>query len=388
MKKVLLSTVVLSVVLTGCGSDSSSSSGNSSGNSGNQDNGGNGSPAADFSSLKVNAVSRENWAYVNLDRKQTVALTAEQAADSSDWHLAFRRNTVRSNGGASGKGNVQIAVADAQDEFYSNDKPVDNIFLNAAAGQYEADLTKAYDIAALTFVQDANKPAIKGADWYTYNRETHTLSANTNNVWLVRHADGATYSKFYFSSLTPQPDRTYSVELKLETQVANTSQFAGGEQTLAAAMSPGQSLLCLDLDNKAKVDCDSESANWDLRLEISRSGTGLWTNGGVFGDGNGAAFGPQTKDAASALTSATTINGRDIKSHYSADRAESVFDSSSWYAYNLSGRHQLTPNYRTYLIDTDKTSDASGKYTLQIINYYGLGESGTPEIRFKKVAAQ
>lgn len=377
MKKTLLSTAVLSLALTGCGSDSNDS------NDTKKD-----SATADFSSLKVNASSRETWAYVNLDRQQTVTLTAEQAASSKDWHLAFRRNTVRSNGGASGNGNVQVAVADAQDEFYSNGKPVNNVFLNATASQYEADLKKSYEISGLTFVQDANKPAIKGSDWYTYNRQTHTLSANTSNAWLVRHADGKAYSKFYFASLTPQRDRTYRVELKLETQAANTNQFAGGEQTLTAAMSQGQSALCLDLDTKAKVDCDSAATVWDLRLEISRSGTGLWTNGGVFGKGNGAAFGPQTKADAAALTSATTINGRDIKSHYSADRAESAFDSSSWYAYNLSGRHQLTPNYRTYLIDTDKTSEASAKYTLQVINYYGLGESGTPEIRFKKVAAQ
>lgn len=380
MKKVLLSMAAIPVLLTGCGSDSSDSD--------NNGNTGDGVPAASFSSLKVNAVSRENWAYVNLDRGEMVALTSEQASSSGDWHLAFRRHTIRSNGGASGSGNVQVAVVDGQDEFYSDGQPVDNTFLNAAAGQYEADLVKDFDISALTFAQDANKPAIKGEDWYSYNQETHTLSANTSNVWLVRHADSKTYSKFSFSSLTPQPDRTYSVELKFETQAADTSQFAGGEQTLTAAMSPGQALLCLDLDSKAKVDCDSESANWDLRLEISRSGTGLWTNGGVFGDGSGAVFGPQTKEAAAAMTSATSIAGNDISSHYSADRAESVFDSSSWYAYNLSGQHRLLPNYRTYLIDTDKTSDNSEKYTLQVINYYGLGESGTPEIRFKKVAAK
>ena len=42
----------------------------------------------------------------------------------------------------------------------------------------------------------------------------------------------------------------------------------------------------------------------------------------------------------------------------------------------------------TFLIDTNKDADSSDKYTLQLINYYSLGESGTPEIRFKKVSAQ
>ncbi|UTW47876.1 HmuY family protein [Bacterioplanoides sp. SCSIO 12839] len=374
MNKSILSMIVLSTVLTGCGSDSGSDS-----NDNNQ---------AEFSSLKVNATSYENWTYVNLSRNEAVALSAEQAATSDDWHLAFQRSKVKSNGGASGAGKVQVAVADTQDEFYNGEEAISNIFLNADAAQYEDDLKKSYDLASLTFTQDENKPAIKGEDWYIYNSQSHTLSANTNNAWLIRHADGKTYSKFYFTALTPQPDRTYSATLNFETQAADTTQFAGGEQTVTAAMAPGTSVVCIDLDSKATMDCTGDAGVWDLRLEVSRSGTGLWTNGGVFGEGKGAAFGPQTKDAVAAYTSATTISGRDISSHYSADRSEGVFDAHSWYAYNLSGQHQLRPNFRTFLIDTNKDADSSDKYTLQLINYYSLGESGTPEIRFKKVSAQ
>ena len=90
MNKSILSMIVLSTVLTGCGSDSGSDS-----NDNNQ---------AEFSSLKVNATSYENWTYVNLSRNEAVALSAEQAATSDDWHLAFQRSKVKSNGGASGAG--------------------------------------------------------------------------------------------------------------------------------------------------------------------------------------------------------------------------------------------------------------------------------------------
>jgi len=87
-----------------------------------------------------------------------------------------------------------------------------------------------------------------------------------------------------------------------------------------------------------------------------------------------------------AYTSATTVDGQSISSHYQADRSTSVFDEHSWYGYGLGGAndHQLYPNFRTFVIDTNKDDADAAQYSLQLINYYSLGGSGTPEIRFIK----
>ena len=377
-KKTVLATVLMSLLLSGCGSEDSGTSGNGS-------QAGDNSPE-NVTRLKINATSYNNWTYVNLDDAAVVTLSEEQAADSNAWHLAFRRHAVKSNGGASGSGLVQVALADEQAEFYNEAEPVANVFLNADASQYLADLEKTYAQDQLAFSQDSQQPVIAGADWYIYNPTTHTLSANTANAWLVRHADGDTYSKVWLTDLAAQADRSYQLVLGFETQAADTTQFAGGERSVTAAMAQGSSEICVDLDSAAAVDCNAALADWDLRFEISRESTALWTNGGVYGGGSGATMGTQTKTDLMAYTSATSVDGQSILSHYQADRSTSVFDEHSWYGYGLAGAndHQLYPNFRTFVIDTNKDDADSAQYSLQLINYYSLGGSGTPEIRFIK----
>lgn len=147
---------------------------------------------------------------------------------------------------------------------------------------------------------------------------------------------------------------------------------------------PGEGdALCYDFDLGEESACDTSSA-WDLKIDGNRR---FWTNGGVSGNGEGAAFGLLDWTALLGWTNATTdpSTGTDISAHYFEDSASSVFTESSWYAYNLQGAHQLYPNYRVYLIDADPADDSTPVYALQVIGYYG-GDGGTtsghPTIRW------
>ncbi len=196
----------------------------------------------------------------------------------------------------------------------------------------------------------------------------------------MRHADGTTYSKFVLDAVS------YSeITVRYETQATDTTQFASGEKTLTAAVADGATELCLDFDAQAAADCSG--SDWDLRYEINLAARAinLWSNGGVYGDGNGAAFGAIAASELAAYTSATMVDSTSIAAHYSADSASSIFSESSWYAYNLSGAHKLWPNFRTYIVDADSNTENSKKFAVQISNYYSLGGSGSPEIRFKKI---
>ncbi|TVV45963.1 HmuY family protein [Thalassolituus sp. C2-1] len=354
------------LLLSGCGGDDGdSSNGNTDSNS--------------FSSLKINAASYTDWQYVNLSSGELVTLTAEQAATSTDWHIALRRTEVKINGGVSGSGNGKGALAATPDGFYDAEgNAVASVFTNADADIQAQALSAEYNLADLTFKADSYVPAIQ--DWYIYNPANHQISANSANGWLLRHADGTTYSKFVLDAVS------YSeITVRYETQATDTTQFAGGEKTLTAAVADGATELCLDFDAQAAADCSG--SDWDLRYEINLAARAinLWSNGGVYGDGNGAAFGAIVAAELAAYTSATMVDSTSIAAHYSADSASSIFSESSWYAYNLSGAHKLWPNFRTYIVDADSNTENSEKFAVQISNYYSLGGSGSPEIRFKKI---
>lgn len=360
------------LLLSGCGGDDDGHDKNSA-----SDDAGN----KDFTKLAINAASYTDWQYVNLSRGEKVILTAEEAKTSTDWHLALRRTEIKINGGVSGAGKGKGALAATPDGFYDAEgNAVVSVFTNADADIQAQALRAEYDLSGLTFKADSYVPVIQGADWYIYNGATHQISANTANGWLIRHADGATYSKFVLDAVSYG-----AITLTYETQAADTTQFAGGEKQLTATVADGSTELCLDFDNQTAADC--AGSDWELRYEVNPAARAinLWSNGGVYGDGQGAVFGAIPATELAEYTSATLVNNTSIAAHYRADSASSIFSDSSWYAYNLNGAHKLWPNFRTYIIDTDSSAESSEKFAVQISSYYSLGSSGSPEIRFRNV---
>lgn len=148
---------------------------------------------------------------------------------------------------------------------------------------------------------------------------------------------------------------------------------------------------CYDFDSQSEVSCDSQS--WDLKFDTKSQprSVNLWSNSGVSGDGKGGVFGLMDWSALKKYTNATVDpdSGRDISSHYRADKSAGVFNDNPWYEYNLQDRHLLYPNNRVYLVTTD-SSDASTVstvnrpvYALQVINYYNdAATSGFPTLRW------
>ncbi len=360
------------VLMTGCGSDSDS-------NSGGDNNGGeDGGSDVSYEAMSINAASYTDWVYVSLANGEVLTLDEATAATSTDWHIAFRRSNIKLNGGVSGSGAVKGAVADAQDDYYTDGAANASVFTNASADTEAAALDVEYDTSDVEYVTDTYATAFD--NFYVYDSTTHQISANTDSGWLVRHADNATYSKVTISQLSYA-----GIDLEWVTQAADTQQFAGNALTLSETFADGDTLLCLDLDTQQSVDCDSAAADWDLQYEVNLDTRAIrmWTNGGVRGTGNGGVFGELEVATLADYTSATDVNGQDISSHYVADSSASVFSEHSWYAYNLNGEHKLWPNYRTYLVDLDSADETAAQYTLQVANYYSLGGSGSPEIRFQ-----
>lgn len=369
----------ISIGLTACGGDS--------------DNSSNAADTVDdvvdevaentYQTLSVNAASYENWKYVNLTQGTVLDLDEESAATSLNWHIALRRTEIKLNGGVSGSGSVTAAVADMQEEFYDAEGIADvSVFTNADADIEVQALAVAYDVSALTYQTDTYEPAL--TDWYVYNTTTHQIGANTDVGYLLRHADGVTYSKLIIDAVSYT-----DISVRYEIQAEDTVQFAGGEHTFSAEFTDDATELCLDLDTESAIDC-ANSADWDLRYEVNLSARAIniWTNGGVYGSGNGAVFGSIDAIELAEYTSATNLDSYDISGHYLQDSSHSIFADSSWYAYNLNGSHKLWPNFRTYLINLDGADETSIQIALQVANYYSLGDSGSPELRFQNLVTE
>ncbi|HBA34951.1 MAG TPA: hypothetical protein DCZ12_12535, partial [Gammaproteobacteria bacterium] len=129
------------------------------------------------------------------------------------------------------------------------------------------------------------------------------------------------------------------------------------------------------------VDCTTESAGWDVMVEVSTSGYewNMWTNGGIRGSGQeGGSYGTiQSTDF--NYTGVGDGQGLFPERYLEADAPTGVFIENSWYAYNLAGNHKLWPNYRVFAVGT-----GSAIYKLQFLSYYDeTGESGNLTIRFE-----
>lgn len=350
-----------------------------------------------FSSMLINASSTDSYTYVNLITGEDLNLSDAQAESSDNWHIAFKRVGVKLNGGDSGPGSVSGALAAAQEDFYDGDTPDANIFLNATAASEEEHLLATYDLGTLEFINDSNTPAIQASretngavtdlGWYNYDYDTHAVSLNDENWWIVRSNTGDSYAKFHATAFAYDRNTTLDVTFTFEVQDEGETAFTDTATFNASVATSGGS-DCFDFDTNSAVLCSS--GDWDIKLEINGYAWNLWTNGGVSGEGSGAAFGPlSTADANAYTRGDQDPAGSTTAYSFITDISEGVF-SNTWYAYNLQGMHKLYPNYRTYLIDTAPGVEESPKFTLQLTNYYDptTDASGYITIRYAELETE
>ncbi|WP_148864366.1 HmuY family protein [Marinobacter fonticola] len=383
----ILSLAVAAILLAGCGGGSSNDIGDDSGESDQGESSTVDDQQAGVATKQLDASDSATPVFLNLETGQTVELTAEEAATSTAWHLAFRRNNIQLNSGASGPGNVVGAIGAGQADFYdSNGEPSASVFLNATAdSELEHLLAEMAEPSSWT-----RDELISGfaEDWYTYDARNGNITANSEAGWLVRSGEGNSYARMRVTSLD-FPTRTgegiKAFTLEFDVQPAGALTFADNAALFSGSIPATGGESCFDFDANAKVACDD--AAWDITIGFAGRDFYLRTNSGPSGEGEGGVFGPHMLAELASYTNGTTSNAdTDISHHYTADSTGGIFVMQSWYAYSLQGAHKLWPNYRVYLIDTDSTNDTSPVYGLQVIGYYNdAGASGFPNVRWKTV---
>ena len=106
----------------------------------------------------------------------------EADSSSSKWDFAIRFETFIVNSNASGPGNAGVQIIN---------QPFDAI-TTAPANSYRYDTT-------------VSQKAIKGADWYTYNPTTRSVSPISGKTFVFRTATGK-YAKLEMISADPADD--------------------------------------------------------------------------------------------------------------------------------------------------------------------------------------
>ncbi len=144
--------------------------------------------AADGSyASEVDATDMESWIYFSLE---TGAEVAPAVAEQSElWHMGFQRSSVKLNGGASGIGNVSVAVASGTFEGVA--APPEGEY-RQDAGDQDMDGTPDYALHA-------------GDGWYSYDPASHVLTAR-ETVFVLETTAGffkLQFSSYYDAAGTP-----------------------------------------------------------------------------------------------------------------------------------------------------------------------------------------
>lgn len=378
--KTTLALALSSLLLTGC-LDSDSSSGSDS----NDDP----SEIAGMQEITLDATSNTDWVYLNLDTGETLELDSEAAAISTDWHLAAQRMNIKLNTGASGPGSVRAALAEAQEHLYDHEgRAIEAQFQGMSANSELYLLDGPFDEPG---TRDWSSESITnpfGMDWANYNGANGHYTANDQNGWIVRSASGNAYAKMRMTDLdfpTREAQGIKSFEFEFYVQQEGESEFSATPITWeGGALSSGT--LCFDFENNREVAACSGN-DWDIQLGFQGRDFFLRTNSGVSGEGQAGSFGAFAWSDQGDFTSASDVPSP--QPGFAADTTSGIFTEASWYAYGVGGGHQLWPNYRVYLIDTDSDNEEAARYALQVIGYYDdAGQSGHLSLRYQPAEMQ
>jgi hypothetical protein len=122
--------------------------------------------------IRANASDAEKWIYYSFASKAQIM--PEDPKDSTEWTIAFRRFLIKTNGGISGRGGVEVAILDNQEFDLLQKAPANGYLVDQEDGE---DTNTDPDYAFL--LQDA---------WYRYNVADHTLTPR-KRVYVVKERE-------------------------------------------------------------------------------------------------------------------------------------------------------------------------------------------------------
>jgi hypothetical protein len=309
--------------------------------------------------LTLDASSNASYVYASLaNGGSTVAVT--DPFSSTDWHLAFRRFSVKLNGGVAGPSDV--AGANLMNNANATDAEVVAFTEADADAAWEA-VTEA-DIAGATFIDDGIIEDTSGP-WFRFDPMAQNLVANPGAAWKV-DTSGDGYAVFRVSELVMAGFDPESVEIEYRYQSPSGSLGSIGTVDVDLTGGPGS------VDFATGTVVTPSGCNWDLVVTPSFSID--------FNDACGAGSFPL--DSSEDFTTITSAAGAPeyggFLSVVSGAFPSSVEDATGIFWYNIEGNNRMWPTYNVFLVRV-----GTDVYKVQVLDYYSsTGASGHPTIRF------
>ncbi len=311
--------------------------------------------------INLNASSQTGFAYLRFEGDSAVEVVSP--ASDAEWDLAFRRYTVRLNGGVGGtKGVTGFNLA-------NNAASDTAAFLAYTAGNqlpgFEA--VSSSDVpGAGSFTSEGLGPDY--ASWFRFDPFANGLVANPQAAWKVARA-GSGHALARVARIVATQSTLDSVTF--EWRLADQNGNLGTAQQLTVGTTGG--LNAVDFGTGTAVA--ATGCGWDVSAEV----TFLVSISGGCGTGS------FPLDVSQSFTTVTRADDAPeygpFLARISGPIPSSFSNPAAPFLYDLAGDQRLTPTFNIYLIRV-----GNAVYKLQLIGYYSdTGASGYPTVRYARV---
>jgi hypothetical protein len=145
------------------------------------------------------------YVYVDLRNNMKIAINDVEARSSTDWDIALKRSSLRTNSGDSGPGNREVAVVQVA--------TLAEVTAAPASGYAQDDFATADCTLESTII---GEPRSAFGDWYSYNEDTHVVTPKAE-VYVLQRNNGSRTAfriKAFYDPARPMRGAFYSVEWK------------------------------------------------------------------------------------------------------------------------------------------------------------------------------
>ena len=313
--------------------------------------------------IALDASSPVNFVYLNL--AEGAQVTPADPAASTDWHMAFRRFSVRLNGGVAGPGSV--AGYNLGNNASAAAEQITALTTDDGRAAFEA-VTEADIPASSSFVEDGLAPD-PGASWFRFDGRSGTLVANPGVAWKVRESSDRGFAIFRIASLQMQGQRPLGLNIEYRRQ--DPGGTLGTMQTAVADLTRGPAYVGFaGADMPQAGSCD-----WDIGISPEFS---ILINGAC---GAGTFPLDATLDFTAQTQADDAPDYADFLSVISGAFPAGVDDAAGIFWYGIQDNNRMWPTYNVFMV-------AAGQdvYKVQIFDYYDAsGTSGFPSVRFQRL---
>ncbi|OIQ17554.1 MAG: hypothetical protein BM556_12180 [Bacteriovorax sp. MedPE-SWde] len=218
------------------------------------------------------------YTYLNLSNGNTFKTTDAQAKKRSDWDVAFNGTTIRTNAGKYGSKGTRAANVFIYRSFFPRgivdyQRIAEVSFSDKGERFFNLDM----DIRNIPFALPPGvNRVINEPDWFKNSSTTDGLFEAVNkNWWIVRSAESNSYTKLNIDKIveTIDLDNKIDTDIHFKTYHQSITDDAFDTTEMSWKLDTINSSkrlikICIDLDKRAKVSCNSSIKTWDIKLTI------------------------------------------------------------------------------------------------------------------------